>query len=189
MLELRNILKIVIVCGLHYITLGLRPHKIEIDAFRCEFNPNITKVFTIKMIESKDRNKLNGSFGFTQDMYALNVVNWLTFGGANGKQQRMYNVTANACQYLDKSIGSVNPFLLSVFALMRKTISDFPPRCPAKKDEIYSMLNFYIDEEQLPPYLPRNFKYNVFFGVLHKSKYAFKVFIDGHTEDRLPKKN
>ncbi|XP_075170494.1 uncharacterized protein LOC142242869 [Haematobia irritans] len=174
------IVSIVTICFQNVV--GWRSYIIEIDSIRYEADRNTFRTLSMDLIESDSRNKINGSFSFVEDMKKIVLINWLK-STINRGSKNLYNVTLDACQFLDKSMQKVNPFYAGLLKLLQRFIPEIPSKCPMKKNQIYSLRNFYYNEEVFPPFLPE-LNFSTVFGMLHKNKYAFKIFITGHVEEK-----
>ncbi|XP_013104104.2 uncharacterized protein LOC106084746 [Stomoxys calcitrans] len=172
----------VVSLALHLIT-GLRDFVIDIDTLQYEFDPNLTKSISMELVRIDGHNKINGSFSFVNDLHAGGIRNWATLNQNNGRQPLLYNISIDGCQFLENLRGKFNPIFGVVMQLLKKYVRELPAKCPLRKDQIYTIMEFYYNEDIFPPYIP-DANFTAFLGISHNQTYAFSVFLTAHVKSK-----
>ncbi|XP_075150500.1 uncharacterized protein LOC142224604 [Haematobia irritans] len=141
------------------------------------------KQFSMILFKSGERNKINGSLSFVEDVKNFDIVSWITVNDRFGKRTNLFNVTVDGCRILENVNNNFNPILGSILQTIKKFVYNLPPRCPVKKNRTLTVSNYFYDEDMLPPYLPVG-SFTPFFGIITKDVYAYKIFLTARVEDK-----
>ncbi|XP_059220568.1 uncharacterized protein LOC131995690 [Stomoxys calcitrans] len=150
------VLNVTILLVLAYIGTSncLRSFIMDFETLNYEFNPKIMKNVNFKLIDYNKRKAINGSFTLTEELHELQIVHWVAGTKSNGQFWNVYNITLDACKILENTYGKINPLASIFINELKKHMKDLPKKCPFKKDKPYSVINFHLNEELFPPYLP-----------------------------------
>ncbi|XP_058981040.1 uncharacterized protein LOC131803629 [Musca domestica] len=81
------------------------------------------------------------------------------YGKPNSKAVKLFDVKFNWCDMLQHTVAV--PVIKSILVEMTRS-SNFPLTCPLKANYTYTIENFIITEEMLPPYAGTcNFSYDI----------------------------
>ncbi|XP_073841553.1 uncharacterized protein [Musca autumnalis] len=158
-----------------------RPFRVNILEMNYEYNKNLAEIFYLKLFPYRNSNALNGSLILRRDIKEFYLGHSVKTKRANGRTWLLYNVTVNGCDVLQNKLGKQNPIAGAVIQQVKQLIHNVPTRCPAKKGIEFSLINFYLNEEILPFFVPI-INFTATFHMLTKTDFIFKVNVTASIE-------
>lgn len=176
----------------------------DFDSLNYEFNPRFVKSMNFKLIPYDQHNAVNGSIFFRRNINSMRIIHWVTTVKANGEIWTIYNVTVNGCDIIADQYAKQNTITEAVIKKIREKVPQLPRKCPFTKvrefwefvlkflyiffyfqfkDTEFSLINFYLDEEMMPVYLP-NIKFETAFNMYTKNDYLIKIMLNAHVESK-----
>ncbi|XP_005180808.1 uncharacterized protein LOC101897217 [Musca domestica] len=160
-----------------------RPFIMDFDSLNYEFNPRFVKSMNFKLIPYDQHNAVNVSIFFRRIINSMRIIHWVTTVKANGEIWKIYNVTVNGCDIIADQYAKQNTITEAVIKKIREKVPQLPRKCPFTKDTEFSLINFYLDEEMMPVYLP-NIKFETAFNMYTKNDYLIKIMLNAHVESK-----
>ncbi|XP_005180806.1 uncharacterized protein LOC101896871 [Musca domestica] len=177
-----------VISNIFTLIFGARPFTIDFDVLDYDINPEFVNFIDFKLIPYKGHQAVNGTIIFRRDVVGMRLVHWVTSTKSDGRLWNIYNITVNGCDILANKYSKLNVIMEAVVQRIKQAIPAIPKKCPLKKEKKYSLLNFFLDEEMMPVYVP-NIKIQTAFNVLSRMDFVLKLRLTAHVESKIGKRN
>ncbi|KAH8266600.1 hypothetical protein KR018_002932, partial [Drosophila ironensis] len=131
-----------------------RHFRVKLNEFSVKFkNPEVIRNADFRLSQLENRSIVNGEMSFKSDIMDISLRTTMDFWKINNTQKKfkLYDIHLDACLFLN-TLHRNSLFNIYVKSFKKHTNAELV--CPLKKNFNYSLNNWYMDERELPSFIP-----------------------------------